>query len=311
MTSPPPVPVPPSFFIVGAPRCGTTSLHYYLAQHPAIAMSSVKEPNYFLFDHGDGGRPLIDDDRIRHKSVAHRDDYARLFPAGPATCGEASPLYLYTRETPALIAAEVPGARAIAVLRDPVDRAWSHFLSSYKGEPGRASEAFRAAVEPELAGAGYTPYRTGTHYLRVGCYHDQIVRYHAALGAERVLTVLYDDLSSDAPAVLARIARFLEVGPHQFDTSERYNRSGLYGSAPARLARQALQRVQPYVKAILPPKVAGAVARVRARMVGRGAETPPLEAGLAGELRGWFRADVERLATVVDLDVEPWIDPAR
>lgn len=306
-------PLPPTFFIVGAPRCGTTSLHYYLAGHPAVAMSSVKEPNYFLFDHRAGGRPLIDDERIRHKSVADRADYVRLFadPPPDGRAGEASPLYLYTREVAEQIAAEVPEARAIAVLRDPVLRAWSHFLSSYEGPPEAASRQFRDAVANELDDPSYTPYRTGTHYLRVGLYRGQVARYRSTLGPERVLVLLYDDLERDPDAVLRRIVDFLGLPPHVIDTSGRYNRSGVYGNPWARRVRHLLQRVQPYVKEVLPPKVAGVVGRMRARMVGRGAASPPLDNAVAAELRAWFAADVEGLAADLGVDLRHWTTPGR
>src|SRR5690606_18050372 len=75
----------PDFLVVGAPRCGTTALHYYLAQHPGIAMTAIKEPNFFLFDGpGDPRRPLVDDKAIITKSVSDPAEYDRLFrDAGP------------------------------------------------------------------------------------------------------------------------------------------------------------------------------------------------------------------------------------
>src|SRR5438309_9654243 len=119
----------PTFFVLGAARCGTTSLHYWLAQHPDIAMSAIKEPNHFLFRPSpDGPVPCISDDRrLLAKSVPDRTAYERLFPETVAAAGDASPLYLYTRETPELIAAAVPDAKLVAVVREPADRTWSHF----------------------------------------------------------------------------------------------------------------------------------------------------------------------------------------
>src|SRR5687768_18500855 len=113
----------PTFVIAGTVRGATTSLHYYLEQHPQIAMSSIKEPNYFLFDAG--GVPTLADPGIITKSVRSEEKYQALFPADARITarGDASPLYLYTRQSPALIAAAVPDARVVAVLRDPVKRA--------------------------------------------------------------------------------------------------------------------------------------------------------------------------------------------
>src|SRR3954447_26712271 len=120
----------PTFLVLGAARCGTTSLHYYLAEHPDICMSTIKEPNHFLFAQtATGPKPCIADDRrLLAKSVPERDRYERLFPVAAAAVGEASPLYLYTRETPGLIRAALPDARLIAIVREPVERAWSPLL---------------------------------------------------------------------------------------------------------------------------------------------------------------------------------------
>src|SRR3546814_10773344 len=94
----------PDFLIIGAARSATTSLHYYLEQHPAISMSSIKEPNFFAFDHADSPPSALFDptSSIAVKSVSDRDAYEALFAHARPTdvVGEASPLYLYVREAP-------------------------------------------------------------------------------------------------------------------------------------------------------------------------------------------------------------------
>src|SRR3954465_912455 len=149
----------PTFFVLGAARSGTTSLHYWLAQHPQVAMSATREPTHFVFRPGPGGpQPCIADDRrLLTKSVPDRSAYERLFPAGgvPAA-GDASPLYLYPRETPELIASAVPDARLIAVVREPVDRAWSHFVYVNDQLGAAAPETFPRPGRQELP-LGYEP----------------------------------------------------------------------------------------------------------------------------------------------------------
>src|SRR3546814_19168598 len=94
----------PDFLIIGAARSATTSLHYYLEQHPAISMSSIKEPNFFAFDPADRPPSALFDptSSIAVKSVSDRDAYAALFaPARPtAVGGGACPLYLYVPAAP-------------------------------------------------------------------------------------------------------------------------------------------------------------------------------------------------------------------
>lgn len=258
----------PTFFVLGAARCGTTSLHYWLAQHPEIAMSAIKEPNHFVFRPGPNGpQPCIADDRrLLAKSVADRTAYERLFPDGGArAAGDASPLYLYTRETPELIAAAVPDARLVAVVREPVDRAWSHFVYVHDDLGDSAPEAFARAAHQELP-LGYEPYRTGTHFVRPSRYAEQLQRYLDVFPRERLLVLSYDVLVREPATVLRQVCKLLGVDPaFEFDTTVRYNPSSGASSPFGRIDR-ALRPAFPYLKRALPSGVAGRLAARRARL---------------------------------------------
>jgi len=301
----------PTFLILGAARSGTTSLHYYLGGHPEICMSSIKEPNHFAFDRSGGvAVPLIDPDpRILAKSVPDRRRYEQLFAPEPAVraVGEASPLYLYVKETPGIVAEALDGVRCIAVLRHPVDRAYSHFLHVYRGDAEHAEEAFRAAAEVEIAhGSGYTAYKTGTHLLRLGLYADQIARWDEAIGPDRLLLLRFEDLEADPDATLRKVCAFLGVDEdHRFDTSVVYNRSGVTRNATLRRLRATATRVQPWVKAALPARAGGALGRLRARN-----ERPSLADALDPELRASLvahtTADVKAVAQRTGWDLSAW-----
>jgi hypothetical protein len=123
----------PHFVIAGAPKAGTTALHAALATHPALYLSPVKEPKHYLT----GGRPPSRADHRgpgdAHSSrewVWRRDDYLGLFANAPSGTlrGESTPFYLYDRDAQARLVADVPGIKVIAVVRDPVDRAWSNWV---------------------------------------------------------------------------------------------------------------------------------------------------------------------------------------
>lgn len=253
----------PDFLVLGAPRSATTSLHYYLQQHPAVAMSLTKEPNYFLFDNRGGtASPLIAEPRIVAKSVTDRAGYERLFPAtNPGAIGEASPLYLYTAGTPALIAATLPEAKLIAVVREPVARAYSHFTYVNDGLGDRAPAAFVDAVKTELP-LPDTPYRSGTHSLRLGRYAPQLQRYLDTFARDRLLVLSFADVQHRAATTMARVCRFLGVdATFSFDASQRYAPSGVAGRWSL---DRALKPLRPHVKRMLPPRLAGRLARHRA-----------------------------------------------
>jgi hypothetical protein len=280
----------PNFLILGAARCGTTSLHYYLAEHPDVCMSSIKEPNYFLFD--ETGRPCIDDRRIVAKSVPDRARYEKLFAQPAAAVGEASPLYLYNRETPALIRKVAPDARLIAIVREPVERTWSHFVYVNDDLADRTVPAFRDAVEREL-GLPYEPYRTGTHFVRLSAYAEQLDRYRGVFSPEQLLVVGYDDLIGTTSQTLAKICAFLGIDEtFAFDTSVQYNPSSGEQSWVARLDR-VVRPAFPYLKRALPATVSGRLARGRARLraTSRRDGPPPIPEDLRARLDEHFASD--------------------
>lgn len=288
----------PTFLVLGAARCGTTSLHYYLAEHPDICMSETKEPNYFLFRHSDGGpQPCIDDPRIITKSVPDRERYERLFTRPATAVGEASPLYLYTRETPTLIREQLPDAKLVAVVREPIERAWSHFVYVHDDLGDRTAAAFAEAVEQELP-LPYQPYRTGTHFVRLSAYADQLRRYRDRFPRDRLLVVSYDDLVQQPASTLARICRFLDVDDtFGFDTSVRYNPSSGERSLVARIDR-TLRPAYPFLKRALPAAATGRLARGRARVraTQRADAAPPIPTATRQRLTEHFAPDVDWLA---------------
>ena len=303
----------PTFFVLGAARCGTTSLHYWLGQHPDIAMSAIKEPNHFVFRPGPGGpQPCIGDDRrLLTKSVPDRAAYERLFPsAGVRAAGDASPLYLYTRETPELIAGAVPDARLVAVVREPVDRAWSHFVYVNDQLDQAAPAAFAEAARAEMP-LGYEPYRTGTHFVRLSRYAEQLQRYLSVFPREQLLVLSYDDLVRDPAAALRQVCHLIGVdASFPFDTGVRYNPSAGASSPFSRLDR-ALRPAFPYLKRMLPSTVAGRLAAGRARLRAahrEGSETQPPQ-DVRAELAEHFRPDIEWLAREAGIRFESATSP--
>lgn len=271
----------PDFVIAGAARCGTTALNTALSGHPGVRMSATKEPNHFLFRPGPNGpEPLIGPDRaLLVKSVSDPVAYAALFPgADGLPTGDASPLYLYTRGTPELLAEVRPGARAVVVLRDPAERAFSHFLYTYVGSPARVVEEFKAAVAVEWD-RGYEPYQRGTHVLRLGRYAEQLRHWEAALGRERLLVLDFADLAADFADTLRRILGFVGATDRGEPIARPdANEGGIPGSLPARAIERSMRAVQPYVKAALPARGVEMLARLRRRqraLVATGRPTLP------------------------------------
>lgn len=234
----------PDFFIVGAQRSGTTALYEYLGQHTAVFMSPHKETHYFSQD-----RVRLDADLgIRTESA-----YLNLFSRAPAAsvCGEASPSYLWHPTVARRIHDRQPNAKIIAILRNPIARAFSQYQMDL-GD-GLPAIPFYDLIVQEFE-HGEKVYGTGHLYVELGMYGAQLKNYLNVFGPEDVLVLATDDLRVHTVNVLKRVATFLGIDPEPFgrvDASKVYNRTGLPRTAllrralPHRFLRQAYRRLMP------------------------------------------------------------------
>jgi Sulfotransferase family len=190
----------PNSFIVGAAKSGTTSLHVTLARHPDVYMTDFKEPHFF-------SRPLVYD---RHaaffRQVTDESAYQALFrdAADAKVVGESSTTYLWEPTACERIAGRCPTAQIIICLRDPVERAFSHYLDNVRD--GFERRPFdRALADEQVHGGDWL-----TGYVGVGRYATQVQRYLETFGSS-VFIVYFEDLLSDTEGELRRLAGFLNL----------------------------------------------------------------------------------------------------
>jgi hypothetical protein len=200
----------PNLFVIGAAKAGTTSLHFYLDQHPEIQMSAIKEPNFFSGPPGGNGYPL--------GRVEDLGDYEALFDGNFPLRGEASVGYSnFPRRqgVPESIKALVPEARFVYLVRDPVAR----IVSQYQYRV--AMEGERRPIAEALADLD-DPYSV---YLCPGRYASQLENYLRNFEQDRILVVDHADLLGDRAATLASIFSFLgaEPSPHLAAFEEKLN----------------------------------------------------------------------------------------
>jgi hypothetical protein len=186
----------PGFLIIGAQRCGTTSLHSYLAAHPQVRAASGKELQYFSLHYGRGER-------------WYRGHFPP--PAPGLVSFEASPLYLFHPHAAERVAATLPEGRYIALLRDPVERAWSHYLHtrSYGHEPLEFADALAAESTRLQTPDGWRRYS----YAARGHYAEQLSRWFEHVPRERVHVIRSEDLYADPAEVYAGVLAFLGLDP--------------------------------------------------------------------------------------------------
>jgi hypothetical protein len=289
----------PNFIVIGAAKAGTTALYWYLAEHPAVFMSAVKETNYFAYGVDATGRLLYGNPELHQFPVRSLKDYEGLFAgAGDAVAiGEASPIYLECPQAAGRIREVLPEARLICGLRHPVERAYSDYQMSLRSRGQRLDPARDLTAEAAWA-------RPDSHWMRIGRYHPQLARYFDAFSRDRIHVLLFEDLKRDTPGVLQGVYRFLDVDPtFVADLETPHNVGGM----PSNLLLErifksgALRRA---VSPLVPKRVANRVRRLRA---GNMRQAPTLPADLRQELTGHFRDDIARTSELIGRSLEHWL----
>ena len=294
----------PNFIVIGAGRSGTTSLHNYLGQHPDVYLCPEKSPNFFVSheEQPEWEGPIAR--RMAQQWVRDRAAYEALFDGArdePAI-GEASPVYLQALSAAPTIAELCPDARLVAVLRDPVDRAYAHFLGRRRdGLDARVD--FRAVVAEERSRPLPDSVAFGS-YLGCGRYHHFLSPYFELFPRERLRVYLYEDLASDAHGLLADLFAFLDVDPTFVPSTEkRHAQTGVIENPVLRGAWTGSVRVRTALRPYLPAMVRDLGRPVFARRLAK----ERLEPELRAELIEVFRDDIGRLQGLIDRDLGHWL----
>ncbi|HEX5578375.1 MAG TPA: sulfotransferase [Candidatus Limnocylindria bacterium] len=289
----------PNFFIVGAPRCGTTALYAYLEQHPDVFMPYHKEPVFFGADLGK--RPRSFD----------REAYLNLFKRGIGRKrrGEATVWYLYSQAAPEEIRAFSPDARIIIMLRNPVDMIYSlhsHQLFTADEEIEAFEEAL-AAESDRRAGRRIPATTTrpeGLLYRDCGRYASHVRRWLTAFGPDAVKVIIFDDFSADPAGVYRQTLEFLDLDSTFQPEFNVVNRNK--GVRSQRLL--ALTSSPRFYAATrwLPGPLFHAFRRGLKRLNTRHRSRPPMDPELRRELTAEFAPDVEELGRVIGRDLSRW-----
>ena len=282
----------PTFFVIGAAKAGTTSLHHYLGLHPEIHVSTVKEPAYFCREE-DGPWPF--------GRVATRKEYEDLFESDALVRGDCTPSYSQhplRAGVPERIHQLVPEARFIYLVRDPVERILAQVQHRYA--TGWETRPLREAL-------GTIDDPLHNSYLIPSLYATQVQRYTDVFPTERILVVDSAELQSDRESTLGRIFRFLGVAegvaskgrPVKLNAGE--NRR-LPSRRYARLRDSGLGSIWRR----LPDRWRVPIGERVMRILTSPAERPVLDDDLRVALEAELRPEVERLRDSTGLSFSSW-----
>ena len=289
----------PNFLIIGAMKSGTTALYYYLEQHPQIYMSPVKEPNFFCFAGQEGSES---------KSVTRIEAYRQLFKgvSEERAIGEASHCYLYEPGAVARIQQYVPEAKLVAILRNPVERAYSHFLHMVRSGTEPLTDFAQALREEEV---GAYQKRSYQDYIGRGRYYEQLKRYFDAFNSEQIRVYLYEDLDKAPIDTLQDTFRFLGVEDSFVpDVSLRRNVSGYpkYKTLDEFLRRPS--PVKNALKMYLPARLRWRLSKAFDDLKTRNLVGPrAMEPEVRRQLVGVYREDIVKVQELIQRDLSGWL----
>jgi hypothetical protein len=305
----------PNFFIVGAPKGGTTALNQYLSSHSDVFIST-KEMHHFGSD-------------LKFGPQFYRRDlkaYLAEFEGwdGQTRVGETSVWYLYSQRAAAEIKAFNPEARIIIMLREPVATLYSlyHQFSCDGNEHLRTFEEALAAEDDRRAGrriARQSYFPQGLVYRSITRYTDQVKRFFDAFGRERVHVIIYDDFAADTPGVYRKTLDFLGVCPSRVDSKIDFGVINGNQMAKSPALRAILQ--DPLVRGTaialrsrLPKPVFAVIQKAGLKLSSfnvRAKKRLELAPELQCSLRREFAPEVERLSDLLGRDLTHWNNPDK
>lgn len=294
-------------FIVGAAKSGTTSLYYLLEQHPEVCTPAVKEPNYFsnISDSGDPAAPGAgpgDDSTVWTGSLQQYHDLYR--PTKQHTLKlDASVSYLYSNTAAKQIAAYDPESRIIMVLRNPIERAFSHYKHLLRD--GRETASFEEALELEQSRIA-KGWEFSWHLTAMGMYSQQIQRYLDHFDARQLHIITLEDLKKDPSAVITDITTFLGLSPFEYDLKQQERNAS--GVARSWILSRMVNWILGYkatINKIIPPKVSHKALQLF-RSFNIKKSDLKISDDLRRKLQATFKEDIQKTERLMGRSLDSW-----
>ncbi len=310
----------PTFLVVGANKGGTTSIYHYLKQHPEVYLSPIKEPHYFskdidvqLFSREfaqnklqDIGKYVNGDMQQEYHAAFIREwnHYQKLFKhvASQKAIGELSTSYLYSKVAAQEIVNALGKIKIIICLRNPVERAWSHYrMNLWTGNSNQFD--FLKALEADF---DHHPKVWGNAhlYVELGLYYEQVKRYIDLFGSDHVKIIFTEDMKQNATQVIKELYEFIGVeASFNPDTSTKYNEvySPKYKNLTWFLNKSG---IRPLVKKISPKFIKKTIVRLFYKGKSDKGEMPQEAKSF---LLDQFTADVNKLSALLNKDLTGWL----
>ncbi len=293
----------PDFLIIGAPKCGTTALAHFLNQHPNIFVSKHKEPRFFTALPGSMEKKITGSGpRLSGNFDKGWDWYASLFEEATEKQlkGEASTVYFANEDAASLIKEYCANTKIILMLRNPVNRIYSHYWQEHK--LGFDFPDFEAMVE--------TNHLRLQYYKKISHYKIHIERYLAYFRKDQIHIIVHESFKADPEMHFNQVLQFLEVPQHTINVKERKNEM----SAPKhRKMAMVLQKIrlldyEKYMPTALSKKLKeSGIKLIRANQ--KQHKYPPLSVNLFHQLCKDYEDDIYYIEKILETELQMWRMP--
>ena len=277
-------------FIVGTPKAGTTSLHHYLNEFPEILMSSEKEPDYFsdqeILQQGLYYGESRIDSLIKYNNLFSKRDKVRFF-------GEASVSYLFYPEVSKRIKVYNPESKIIIMLRNPIDRAFSHYLMDYR--LGLTSKSF----EEEFKNQESLNFQ---QYFLLGNYYNQVKKYLEVFETKNVHIIWYSDFKQNAEKELQKVIDFIGLNSDfKVDFIKVYNSFSIPKNNIIRKIYSVVW-LRKILTFIFPEKLVNSIKSI---LFNKG-KKPKLSEESREVLFSYYKSDIENLEQLLSVNLSRW-----
>jgi len=284
------------FFIVGAPKAGTTSLYHYLNEHPQIEMSLQKEPDYFS------------DKEIQIQGLYYSknridtvEKYNGLFNTQKKDVifGEGSVSYLFYPTVAQDIKVYNPMAKIIIMLRNPIERAFSHYLMDYR--LGLVSDSFEDIINKKSKHKNAHLFYQ--QYIKVGEYAAQLKRYCDIFDKKNILLIDYENFKSDVTGTMNSVYSFLNISAEfSVDINKKHNTFTMPKNKLIRFV-YSFVIIRNILSFIFPKNIIKAVRLILFTKD----KKPKLLEETRNQLKHYFSNDVRLLGNLIGKDYSKWI----
>jgi hypothetical protein len=301
--------VMPNFIVIGAAKSGTSSLYYYLKQHPQVYMPASrdnKEPDFFTLEGESIERIGPNGKHTMKNAITDLESYQALFAdvKDEIAIGEASTSYIYSEKAPQRIKYYIPDAKIIAILRDPAERAFSHFLFSLSNGREPIADFGKTLAQEEERIANNWSFQW--HHKRRGFYYQQLKRYYDIFDPSQIRVYLFEDITKKPIELTQNIFEFLGVDPSfEPNVKKQHNPTNVPKNQTLNTLLNRPNLIKDTIKHFLPTGFRQGIAdSLKKKNLGK----PELPKKIRKQLIEEYREDILQLQELINRDLSQWLE---